>query len=181
MFPIESIDIRIKQLLLNREVIEREISALQEARKLLLPIYGQTIQQIPSIEEFIEAGDVGITDAVRGALRLNSVHRLTATQIRDIVVSHGFDLNKYTNAMATIHQVLQRLVKAGQVTPLTHGGDKAFQWIEKPASPPTTPEALPALTEVEMARGRLDALRGDWKASRKAKEDFMRGPSKENK
>jgi len=147
MNPLESIELRLEELLLKRGEIDREINGLQEARKLLLPVYGQSFQPIPSIEAFIGAEDVGITDAVRGALRLNSTHKLSALQIRDIMEVHGFDVAKYTNSMATIHQVLQRLVKAGQIM-FFLGNPKTYQWIEKslpvPGSLGATLAGLPA-------------------------------------
>ncbi len=42
----------------------------------------------------------------------------------------GFDFSKYSNALASIHVVLQRLVKGGQVKVVPQkGGRKAYQWI----------------------------------------------------
>jgi hypothetical protein len=140
MNPLSVIDEKLRVVTAKRDELDREIRGLQEARTILLPFYqpDEAAKTIPSIEEFIEGQDVGITDAVRGALRLNSAHKLSPTQIRDIVASHGFDLSKYTNAMATIHQVLQRLVKAEQIVPFSSGNDKRFQWVEKSPSNPSS-------------------------------------------
>ena len=161
MNPLESIEVRIKDLVTKREEIDRELTGLQEAKKVLTPIYGQPLQSIPSIEAFIEARDVGITDAVRGALRLNYPNRLTATQIRDVVESHGFDLKKYRNAMATIHQVLKRLVEdSKQVDASVEGDEKFFQWIERPRSSPLHAAYAPAnmdpMTAPPMQPGRMN-------------------------
>ena len=49
MNPLESIDIRLKDLLSQREGIDREVTGLQEARKVLVPIYGKPLEPIPSI------------------------------------------------------------------------------------------------------------------------------------
>jgi hypothetical protein len=196
MNPLNVIDEKLRAITAKREELDREIKGLQEARKILLPLYepDEAAKSIPSIEEFIEGQDVGITDAVRGALRLNSVHRLTATQIRDIVGSHGFDLGKYANAMATIHQVIQRLVKAGQVIPVTQGAEKMFQWIERsvpnpsslartlhPAYRPVSVDPVAAPPE-RQERGPLAPLIEQSERNRNAmRENFERGPNKEKK
>jgi hypothetical protein len=146
MNPLESIELRLRDLLSKRTEIDREVSALQEARDILMRVSEQPLQSIPSIEEFIEAGDVGITDAVRGALRLNYPNRLTALQIRNVVESHGFALKKYRNAMATIHQVLKRLVEdSKQVAVSVEGDEKFFQWIERPKTAGFEPAGLDRL------------------------------------
>jgi hypothetical protein len=137
MNPLESVELRLKALIALREVIDREVKGLEDAKGILKPFYEvPEISSIPSIEEFVEAGKPGITDAVRAALRTNANRKLTATQVRDVMVSQGFDLgkDKYKNAMATIHEVLRRLIDAKQVTPSTQDNERSFQWIEKSPS-----------------------------------------------
>jgi hypothetical protein len=145
MNPLETVELKLKELITQREQIEREIAGLEEAKKILTPIYTQPTA-IPSIEELVETADVGITDAVRRALRLNAHQKLTAVQVRDAMVSQGVDLSKYKNAMATIHQVLRRLVEAKQVAPSMQGAfpgpERVFQWIEKQAPRPGTLGAI---------------------------------------
>ncbi len=42
----------------------------------------------------------------------------------------GFDFSKYSNPLASIHTVLQRLVKSGKVKVVPQkAGKKAYQWI----------------------------------------------------
>jgi hypothetical protein len=42
----------------------------------------------------------------------------------------GFDFSRYSNPLASIHVVLQRLVKSGQVKSVPRkAGKKAYQWI----------------------------------------------------
>jgi hypothetical protein len=128
MNPLESIEFEIVELTRQKVEIERRLVALLNAKTLLEKVY-TPLTPIPTIEQFLEAADVGITDAVRGAFRLCAERKMTATQIRDIVASHGFGLEKYRNAMATIHQVISRLVESKEVDgPFPQGNEKVFQW-----------------------------------------------------
>lgn len=116
-------------------MIDQTIQMLENALVPLRQVYAQPPQVfIPdSVAQFVEASDVGITDAVRGAYRLNADRRLTATQVRNIVASHGFDLSKYDNAMANIHQVISRLKENKEIDgPFQQGNEKSYQWANKP-------------------------------------------------
>jgi len=54
--------------------------------------------------------EVGITDAVRAALRTSSKEWNTATDVRDVVAESGFNFSRYTsNPLATIHTILRRM------------------------------------------------------------------------
>jgi hypothetical protein len=41
---------------------------------------------------------------------------LTALEVRDRLVAIGFDVDRYSNALASIHTVLKRLYEAGELT-----------------------------------------------------------------
>ena len=64
---------------------------------------------------FIDGGivDVGFTDAVRATFTPGK--GMTAIQVRNDLINAGFDLDGYTNPLATIHTILKRLVKAGEL------------------------------------------------------------------
>jgi hypothetical protein len=56
----------------------------------------------------------GLTDACRLVLR-NAAEPLTATQVRDRLVSIGLDLARYSNPLASIHTVLRRMRDGGEI------------------------------------------------------------------
>lgn len=139
MNPLDSIESEVTELLIQRAQIDRKLAALDDAKKVLQQVYGKPLSPIPSVEQFVEATDIGITDSVRGAFRLNSSRSMTPAQVRDTVSSHGFDLSKYKNAMATIHQVISRLVDAGEVEgPFPQGNEKLYKWKEQKLAPAPT-------------------------------------------
>ena len=123
--PLEVIEKKLAEAIAQSVQLSKEIEALQQAVKVLKPIYADFTDHF-----HVEMEDViGITDAVRVALRVSG-EKLTAPQVRDAIASRGFNLGRYTNAMATIHQVLRRLVDARQVQSESVGESKAtYQWI----------------------------------------------------
>lgn len=138
MNPLESIDVELKSLVADRAAIDRKITALEEAKKTLLQVYEQ-LDPVPSVERFVEPTDVGMTDAVRGAFRLNADRLLTPVQIREIVESHGFfalrkaEKGDYRNALAAIHQVISRLLAGKEIEgPFPQGNEKVYRWRRTP-------------------------------------------------
>ena len=62
------------------------------------------------VEALADDYEVGITDAVRAALRTSSKEYNTVTDVRDLVAVSGFNFSKYTsNPLATINTILRRL------------------------------------------------------------------------
>jgi len=55
----------------------------------------------------------GLTEACRTVLR-SAGRPLTALELRDRLVSVGFDLERYSNALASVHTVLKRLTESGE-------------------------------------------------------------------
>jgi len=160
MNPLDAVEVRLNALIALRELLNREIGGLQDAQKILKPLYEmREVASIPSIEEFVEASEIGITDSVRAALRNNAGRKLTAMQVRDVMVVGGFDLSKekYKNPMATIHQVIRRLVDSGQVRSYPQGNDRVFQWAEKPTQPATV-SGIFGNSAWEAAQGAIRAL-----------------------
>ena len=56
----------------------------------------------------------GLTDACRMVLR-NADHPLTALEIRDRLIAVGLEMDRYSNALASIHTVLKRMHEAGEL------------------------------------------------------------------
>ena len=57
---------------------------------------------------------LGLTDACRLVMR-NAAAPLTALDVRDRLSSIGVDIDKYSNALASIHTVLKRMHDAGEL------------------------------------------------------------------
>lgn len=71
-----------------------------------------------------------ITDVVRSALRSAELP-VTPTQLRDQVLSMGFDKRRFTQFLASLHVVLKRLVKNGEVWEFSFGDGKRYWWVMK--------------------------------------------------
>jgi hypothetical protein len=96
----------------------------------------QTIASLDALIEGEEAATetkqkprIGITDACRQALKIANSPR-TAIEVRDWLASSGYELPEQENALASIHTVLKRLVKAGEAANATNAEGKAtYEWI----------------------------------------------------
>ncbi len=71
----------------------------------------------------------GLTELARVTLK-EAFIPLSTSELKQRMEAKGFDFSKYSNALASIHVVLQRLVKGGQVKVVPQkGGRKVYQWI----------------------------------------------------
>ncbi len=71
----------------------------------------------------------GLTELARVTLEEAYVP-LSASELKQRMEVKGFDFSKYSNPLASIHTVLQRLVKSGKVKVVPQkAGKKAYQWI----------------------------------------------------
>jgi len=124
--PLADMKEILEVTLAERAHLDMKIASLQSAIKILEPIYGDD-----ATGELPDVAELGITDIVRAILRSSA--RVTPTQIRDGVVATGFSMKKYDNPMAIIHQVLRRLVDAGQAAMFSNDeGKTTYEWIAKP-------------------------------------------------
>jgi hypothetical protein len=81
----------------------------------------------------------GLTDACRVVLRGGGP--MTATDVRDHLLSIGFDLSKYSNDLAAIHTVLKRLKEAGETRLLAGAPNRgAYFWDHVVAATKMRPE-----------------------------------------
>lgn len=74
----------------------------------------------------------GLTEACRAVLR-NAGKPMTPVEVRNRLAAIGFDVSRYTNDLASIHTVLKRLNKAGELrfVPRKSGGH-AYEWSRLP-------------------------------------------------
>jgi hypothetical protein len=109
---LENAKAELEGLLEQRAELDRKIKAVQEAIKLFEPIYATVESQIQRVQQFMLMEDmenIGITQAVERALMSVPDIFLPPTSVRDKLVDANFKLVG-ENPMASIHQVLKRLV-----------------------------------------------------------------------
>jgi hypothetical protein len=111
---------RLETLYEQKASIESEISRLEQAIKGFIPLVKNPAKWL--------GPKAGVTDAIRAVLKSepNRIH--TATEIRDELLRRGMPL-KQKNPMATIHQVLSRLVDGEEVTVSAYEpGRNRYKW-----------------------------------------------------
>jgi hypothetical protein len=111
-----------------------EYEALGEERRRIderLTQLAQTIGTLSRLIGLTPTVPLSITDAVRLAMRAGVP--LTPTEVRDRLLSIGFDLSSYSNQLAVIHTVLRRLNEAGEIRIIPKpGGKHAYLWTKPP-------------------------------------------------
>jgi hypothetical protein len=85
--------------------ITKQIESLQETMITLAPLAGYTFY-----EESISK--LGITDATRKVLGLESDVWMSVSEIKAKMIGLGYDFSKYSAPDASIHTTLKRLVEA---------------------------------------------------------------------
>lgn len=76
---------------------------------------------------------MNLTDAIRTVLR-NSPESLRPIEIRDRLVSGGFNVKAHSNIMASIHTALKRLTDTGKVLSGEREGKATYAWNHRRAS-----------------------------------------------
>ncbi len=123
-----------EQLDAKRESLDRRIIRLREAVFGLGGLCGKSTEAISSkwpelFPDSIEP-DVGLTDAIREVLSSSDKY-LSPVFIRDTLKARGFDIDKYKNALASIHSVLKRLTRQGEVTTGNYEGKTLYKWAKE--------------------------------------------------
>ena len=73
--------------------------------------------------------NLGLTKTIRQILRGAAPLAVSAHEIKQVMEMQGFDFSGYSNPLATIHTVLNRLVKQGLAEPEKAPGDlKTYRW-----------------------------------------------------
>jgi hypothetical protein len=71
----------------------------------------------------------GLTELARVTLQ-EAYIPLSTSELKQRMETKGFDFTHYSNPLSSIHVVLQRLVKSGQVKVVPQkAGRKAYQWL----------------------------------------------------
>jgi hypothetical protein len=118
----------------KREVLHQRIMKLRSAVRGLADLC-----DIEDIEEEHRAlfpdewadTDVGLTDAIRQVLRSHQDAYLSPVFIRDRLADVGFDIKTHKNILASIHTVLKRLQRQGEVAPWSREGRTTYKWSAK--------------------------------------------------
>ena len=109
--------------------LDREIPILTEKINALATLCDDLPPESELAGMVNEVRVLGLTDAVREALKASKLPR-TPIEIKNWLVSRGYNLSRYENAMATLHIVLSRLRKQGEVWPVVKNGQKAVIWAD---------------------------------------------------
>ena len=80
-----------------------------------------------------------ITEVVRAAVKSAS-QPITPPELRDAVLAMGFNQRKYSQFLASLHVVLKRLVKNGEVREFTFADTKKYWWALNLMPPGPLPE-----------------------------------------
>lgn len=121
----------LEALLRDRQQLDIEIAKWQQAVSALKSV----AEPDPD-----EATTTGFTDIVRSVLKAaKEKGPLSAPQVREGMLNFGFgfDLARYAQPLATIHVVLKRLVKNGEVREIGDSESKTYWWAlhgEPPSS-----------------------------------------------
>jgi hypothetical protein len=93
---------------------DKQAAALTQTMKALAPLVGEQPPPDVQIATDSDTPSGGMTDCVRAILK-KAVEPVTASEIRESLEAIGFDMNSYSNPLATIHTVLRRLTESGEV------------------------------------------------------------------
>ena len=130
---------------MDRKLILAEIGALGRERERLIGERDRLAVDILRIEEKIRAMNqmyfadalaekgreltaVGLTEAIRIILRKQSA-AMTAATLKAALEVLGFDLKRFKNPSAVVHNTLIRMSKAGELD--YNGRDKSYKLQEK--------------------------------------------------
>jgi hypothetical protein len=112
---------RLETLYKQKEAIESEISKLERAIQGFAPLVKNPSKWF--------GPETGITDAVRAVLKSDTSRIFTATEIRDQLEMRGVPLRQ-KNPLATIHQILARLVDSEEAVVSTlEPGRNRYKWV----------------------------------------------------
>jgi hypothetical protein len=125
---------RLEELQRDRESLEAEVMKLEQliaATANMLPDDAKStvMLRLKGFQELSRLRDVGLTDAIRGILRGEVGSWLTVTNVRDRLISFGFDFSGYsTNPLASVSTTLRRMKPEEVETTTVDGGVAAYRW-----------------------------------------------------
>jgi hypothetical protein len=118
---LRALQAELGECLAQQEEIERKLLAVRQMIVSFSNVLG---------EQFEEADELGLTDAVRQAFKTQTAP-LEPTAVRTRLQQLGFNTNKYGNFMASVHTVINRLVKSGEIKQqiLQPGNKVAYMYL----------------------------------------------------
>ena len=126
---LEAAKMELARLLAEREERDRRIALLRQTIGLL----GQSVQEDGSLDRvtskiLMEQAKMKLLDAVREIIQgFRFDEHFTPLDIKAGLESMYWDVNKYTNVMATIHRTLERLAESGELVPSIKDNKKGFK------------------------------------------------------
>jgi hypothetical protein len=123
---------RLAEMFASREHLDIEIARQQRRVAALTAL----VNESEEVDELLDLNLGGMTDAVRTVFMAAGGYGLTPVEVRDRLARLYFPVNEYKNFMASLHSVLNRLEKNGEIKPVIvdrHDGRDAsvYQWIPK--------------------------------------------------
>ena len=102
------------------KIATRRRDELSKRRAEIDEELAQQSKVVASLSEILGHGksgslDIGITDATSLALSAAMPAAMLPTEIRDELRKMGYDIDSFSNPLASLHQVLKRLIKKGSV------------------------------------------------------------------
>jgi hypothetical protein len=140
-----------KDLLGEQQALGRSLKEQEDIEKRITALR-QTVAALSRMldEEFVEEDAMGLTDAIRTIFRDKAAGNgtLIPTEVRDYLVTIGYDITKYGNVMASVHSVINRLLQKGEIVIAGSRADNktCYKWVSKLAGPPKT-TYRPALSD----------------------------------
>lgn len=134
---LEQAEKEIGDLLAEHAKIERRVGQL----KATVTVLKGLLEEPPKAEDQLEIGDIGITEAIRQILREHS-RKLTGmvggglspAQIKERLVDAKFDLSKYANSSAVIHNTLRRLMDQKEIVIVVGDGGTSYALARNPTN-----------------------------------------------
>ena len=115
---------------IEREEMDKRISILRDGLFGFSSLAGITNPQktYPDLFPDLINPDVGITEAVKKVLADSKDTYFSPVAVKDGLEKMGFDIKKYKNVLASIHQILKRLQDSHFTTTTTREGKTLYRW-----------------------------------------------------
>jgi hypothetical protein len=144
---------RLEELQRQRESLDAEIMKLEQfisATANLLPDDQRDLamRRMETMRELQRVRDSGLTEAIQIVLK-SAGDWLTTAQVRDKLISLGFDFSLYsTNPLSSISTILRRMKSEELETRTTNDGATAYRWKNRLTPPPRLDDIEDALKGV---------------------------------
>ena len=152
---------KLEELQRKRDAIDAEALKLEQlviATANMLPDETKSLllRRMEILQALTQLREGGLTDAIRAILQAAPGDWLTVTNVRDRLISAGFDFSRYsTNPLASISTTLRRM-KSEEVETTTMDGVAAFRWKQ-----PSQAEKAEAVKRAIISKKSSSAFYGD--------------------